>query len=215
MLILPSVVVFIVGCALAARLAKVAGQKSEVEVLRFVLASVGVFLGVFLAFQFGELQRNTQEKEYIKRLLGASLLELENLRTHMENIPDDILKIQKSQPLLTPKDFMSSNPLRLPPVITESLKDVDFLRLLSEPGITNIFTSRDNIEKILSMLNKADLSLNKMREGLEFATSTLEDLIRFLNFEYRYQNKQINENTLRSFHDRYISERNEKSKDGS
>jgi len=198
--------VFLAGCVIAYLLAKKEKQNPDLEVGRFVLTAAGVFLGVLLAAQFSELSQSQQEKDFSKRLIRASVVELNGFKKRILEIPIRIREIRASGNPIEVESFMKSNPLSLPQIVSTTLSDPNLFKRMSDAGILNIYTARDNAQRTLDLMNQSALSDKKLTEVTRFSASAVQDLIRFMEFEYKYQNGQLSQEGVKRFHDRYIEE---------
>ena len=71
------------------------------------------------------------------------------------------------------------------------------------------------LETCLRFINTADVAHDELMNSLAIAKRVTDDLSRLLTFEYKYQNGQINEDTLVRFHERYLKEKDVKNSRGS
>ena len=201
------IVLFIFGCYLALWISRTPDESKGKVIASYSLPIIEVFIGVFLAIIIGTMVQKDQEQNDALRMIKASLMELNLFETQIKEQPRLLKSAKHLYPKQTAYAFFRNNPLDFPEITRLTLQDTHLTKLLSYVGIRSIYHEQRKLKKLLHLLKSKNLSDKECIENLTLIKNTTIALRRFLNFEYKYQNGQINKDLLIKFHDQYNHER--------
>lgn len=169
------------------------------EFLTFILTLFATFIGVFWAIEFDNRNQEQIETENTIKLLNATKLEISN-KILTNDLHIDVIDNNLAQ--LTPKEFISANPISPSNLFMTTISNEMILRKISKNGIQVLHNCGDNLQSMQMGLNKGEnLQDTSVSDILRSYGRLLTYSRSLLSVEILYLKKEFTEETANNMYD--------------
>ncbi|WP_417528846.1 hypothetical protein [Marinomonas shanghaiensis] len=168
----------------------------RIELGKVLLTLLTVFLGVFLGQFFSNEYNYDREKEHTIKLLRVTHMELQALNEYLLAIPQEYEKAKLRIRGYTPRKLFDDNAIVIPKIVSTTLADTNIIRVMHPQSIKAIFSSLENSEKVINILNSRELSEEALIKIISQGSVHLMELGKYVEYEVEYQLGDLSEDDL-------------------